>query len=181
MKIIKTGIEGLFGIETKVFGDDRGYFFESFNEKTWKEHIGELPNFVQDNESMSHKGVLRGLHFQKNPHSQGKLVRVIQGSVLDIAVDLRSDSKTYGQHFKMVLSGENKQQFYVPEGFAHGFLTLEDNTIFSYKCTDFYNQESEGGLMWNDPELNIDWGIENPILSEKDKFYQDFITFTSPF
>ncbi|WP_107038456.1 dTDP-4-dehydrorhamnose 3,5-epimerase [Brumimicrobium mesophilum] len=181
MKIIETGIEGLIGIETRVFGDERGYFFESFNEKTWKENVGDLPNFVQDNESMSHKGVLRGLHFQKTPHSQGKLVRVIQGSVLDVAVDLRKDSPTYGQHYKMILSGENKQQFYVPEGFAHGFLTLEDNTIFSYKCTNLYNQESEGGLMWNDPKLNIDWGIDHPILSEKDRFYQDFINFVSPF
>lgn len=181
MKIIKTGIEGLIGIETRVFGDDRGYFFESFNEKTWKENIGDLPNFVQDNESLSHKGVLRGLHFQKPPFSQGKLVRVIQGSVLDVAVDLRRNSPTYGQHYKMILSGENKQQFYVPEGFAHGFLTLEDNTIFSYKCTNFYNQESEGGLMWNDPELAIDWEIMEPKLSEKDEYYETFTKFVSPF
>jgi dTDP-4-dehydrorhamnose 3,5-epimerase len=181
LKIIETGIKDLIVIEANVFGDERGYFYESFNEKQWKEKVGKLPDFVQDNESMSHAGVLRGLHFQKSPHAQGKLVRVVQGSVLDVAVDLRKDSETYGKHFKIKLSGENKQQLYVPEGFAHGFLTLEDNTIFSYKCTNFYNKESEGGLLWNDEDLAIDWEIEEPILSEKDKYYKSFITFVSPF
>ena len=181
MKIIETGIKDLIIIEPNIFGDERGYFYESFNEKKWKEIIGDLPNFVQDNESMSHQGVLRGLHFQKSPHAQGKLVHVVQGSVLDVAVDLRKKSETYGAHFKLILSGENKQQLFVPEGFAHGFLTLEDNTIFSYKCTNFYNKESEGGLLWNDDALAIDWGIEAPILAEKDKYYKSLVTFDSPF
>src|SRR5690554_1448735 len=168
-------------VEPAVFGDERGYFFESFNEATWKAAINDVPNFVQDNESMSHKNVLRGLHFQKPPYAQGKLIRVVQGSVLDVAVDLRKDSKTYGKIYKVELSAENKKQLYVPEGFAHGFLTLEDNTIFSYKCTNFYNKESEGGLMWNDESLKIDWEIKDPILSEKDKYYESFINFVSPF
>ncbi len=181
MKIIETGIKDLIVIEATVFGDERGYFYETFNTKSWKEKIGNLPDFVQDNESMSHAGVLRGLHFQKPPHSQGKLVRVVQGSVLDVAVDLRKNSETYGKHFKIELSGENKLQLFVPKGFAHGFLTLEDNTIFSYKCTNFYNKESEGGLLWNDKDLGIDWKNNDPILSEKDKYYKSFITFESPF
>lgn len=181
MKVTNLGIKDLIIIEPSVFGDDRGYFFESYNEESWKKLVGEVPNFIQDNESMSHKGVLRGLHFQKPPFSQGKLVRVIKGSVLDVAVDLRKNSPTYGEHFKIVLSEENKKQLYVPEGFAHGFLTLEDNTIFSYKCTNLYNKESEDGLQWNDPSLAIDWEIKDPLLSEKDKCYEDFITFTTPF
>lgn len=181
MKITRTEIEDLILVQPNVFGDERGYFFESFNEEEWNKQVGDHIHFVQDNESMSHKGVLRGLHFQKPPYSQGKLIRVVQGSVLDVAVDLRKDSKTYGEIYKVELSAENKKQLYVPEGFAHGFLTLEDNTIFSYKCTNFYNKESEGGLMWNDPFLTIDWGIEHPILSEKDKFYQEFSFFVTPF
>lgn len=181
MKITRTDIEGLLIIEPTVFGDDRGYFFESFNLQKWKEQLGEVPDFIQDNESMSHKNVLRGLHFQKPPFAQGKLVRVVKGSVLDVAVDIRKDSPTYGQHFKMVLSEKNKLQLYVPEGFAHGFLTLEDNTIFNYKCTNLYNKESEGGLMWNDKDLNIDWRVLTPILSEKDEVYESFHIFTSPY
>lgn len=181
MKIIKTGIEGLIIIEPSVFGDDRGYFFESYNQKQWEEVSEHPPRFVQDNESMSQKGVLRGLHFQKPPFAQGKLVRVVKGSVLDVAVDLRNASATYGQYFKILLSQENKTQFYVPEGFAHGFLSLEDDTIFSYKCTNFYNHENESGLMWNDPVLNIDWECTQPILSEKDKYYDPFTKFVSPF
>lgn len=181
MKITRTEIEDLILIQPNVFGDERGYFFESFNEEEWKKHVGGHIRFVQDNESMSHKGVLRGLHFQKPPYAQGKLIRVVQGSVLDVAVDLRKDSKTYGKIYKVELSAENKKQLYVPEGFAHGFLTLEDNTIFSYKCTNFYNKESEGGLMWNDESLKIDWEIKDPILSEKDKYYESFINFVSPF
>ena len=181
MKVVDTGFKDLIIIEPTVFGDDRGYFFESYNEETWKKVVGEIPNFIQDNESMSHQGVLRGLHFQKPPYSQGKLVRVVKGSVLDVAVDLRKHSPTYGKHFKIILSEENKKQLYVPEGFAHGFLTLEDNTVFSYKCTNFYHKESEGGLQWDDAKLNIDWGVKNPLLSEKDKNYEDFITFTTPF
>lgn len=181
MKITKTGIEGLIVIEPSVFGDDRGYFFESFNQKYWEEILGKDRHFVQDNESLSQKGVLRGLHFQKPPFAQGKLVRVVKGSVLDVAVDLRRDSATYGQHFKIVLSQENKNQLYIPEGFAHGFLALEDDTVFSYKCTNFYNKESELGLMWNDPSLGIDWNYDNPLLSEKDKDYDQFSSFASPF
>jgi len=179
LEIVETEIEGAFLIKPKVFSDERGYFFESFSEKVWREKIGEVPAFVQDNESMSSKGVLRGLHFQRPPFAQGKLVRVIKGSVLDVIVDLRKNSPTFGKHLSVVLSGENKHQLYLPPHFAHGFLTLEDHTVFSYKCTQFYNQESEEGLMWNDPDLNIDWGIKNPFLSEKDKKYESFIKFAS--
>lgn len=181
MKIKSSTIEDLFIIEPKVFGDKRGYFYESFNAKTWKEVVGFVPHFVQDNESMSSKNVLRGIHFQNPPDDQGKLVRVIQGSVLDVAVDLRKDSLTYGRYEKVLLSGENKKQFYVPAGFGHGFLTLEDNTIFSYKCTQYYNPNNESGILWNDPQLNIDWGINNPLVSEKDKNQQKFSNFVSPF
>lgn len=181
MNITRTNIKDLLIIEPKVYGDERGYFFESFNESAWKETLGFVPNFVQDNESLSAKGVLRGIHFQKPPDEQGKLVRVIRGSVLDVAVDLRKNSETYGKHEKIVLSGENKKQFYVPPGFGHGFLTLEDDTIFSYKCTNNYNPNNEGGILWNDPQLNIDWGVDNPLVSDKDKIQQLFSNFTSPF
>lgn len=181
MKISRGTIEGLFVIEPNVFGDDRGYFFESFNEKSWMDQVGFVPTFVQDNESMSGKNVLRGIHFQNPPDQQGKLVRVIKGSVLDVAVDLRKNSPTYGLHQKVVLSGENKKQFYVPAGFGHGFLTLEDDTIFSYKCTSHYNPKNESGILWNDSQLNIDWGVNNPLISSKDKSLQKFINFVSPF
>lgn len=181
MNITKPKIEGLIVIEPTVFGDDRGYFFESFNQKRWEEIFDNPPKFVQDNESLSHKNVLRGLHFQRPPHAQGKLVRVVRGSVLDVAVDLRANSSTYGEHFLIKLTAENKKQFYIPEGFAHGFLTLEDNTIFSYKCTNFYMKESEGGLMWNDKDLSIDWKVNNPLISDKDKVYPKFHNFVTPF
>lgn len=181
MKVQQTAIDGVIVIEPQVFGDDRGYFFESFNSKSWAEELGTTPKFVQDNESKSHRGVLRGLHFQQPPFAQGKLVRVVHGSVLDVAVDIRKKSPTYGQHIAVRLSGDNKKQLYVPEGFAHGFVTLEDHTIFSYKCTDFYAPDHEGGLLWNDPELNIDWGINNPLIAEKDKDYTNFSNFVSPF
>jgi dTDP-4-dehydrorhamnose 3,5-epimerase len=181
VKVTTTGIKDLIIIEPNVFGDDRGYFFETYNTQSWESITDKTPNFVQDNESLSHKGVLRGLHFQKPPFAQGKLVRVVKGSVLDVAVDLRKNSPTYGEHFKIILTEENKKQLYVPEGFAHGFLTLKDNTVFSYKCTNFYNKESEGGLQWDDPKLNIDWEMKNPLLSEKDEFYEDFVTFATPF
>lgn len=180
MQVKKTPIEGLLIIQPKLFKDNRGYFYESFRKDVVAEHIGNI-DFIQDNQSLSAKNILRGLHFQKDPNAQGKLVRVIQGSVLDIAVDIRSTSKTYGQSFQIVLSAENHTQFWIPPGFAHGFLTLEDETIFCYKCTNYYSKEDEGGLMYNDPELGIDWGIENPILSEKDKFYPSFNQFKSPF
>lgn len=181
MKVTKTKIEDLVIIEPKVFGDKRGYFFESYNEKSWEKELGFVPTFVQDNESMSAKDVLRGIHFQIPPYGQGKLVRVIKGSVLDVAVDLREGSPTYGMHEKVVLTGENKKQFYVPAGFGHGFLTLEDNTVFSYKCTEFYNPENEDGIVWNDPDLNIDWGVNNPLISDKDKKLQKFSNFITPF
>lgn len=180
MKIEQTFIEGLKIITPQVFFDKRGYFYESYNEKTFKENGLDMV-FVQDNESKSDKDVLRGLHFQKPPYCQGKLIRVIKGSVMDVVVDLRKQSKTYGQYFKINLTEENKLMFYIPEGFAHGFLTLKDNTIFSYKCTNFYNKESEGGIMWNDKTLNIDWNVENPIISDKDTKNENFIDFNSPF
>ena len=179
MKIDKTFIDDLLVITPEVFGDDRGYFFESYNKKKL-ENLLDV-EFVQDNESQSQKNVLRGLHFQKVPFAQGKLVRVIKGSVLDVVVDLRKDSKTYGKHYKRILSDKNKEQLYIPKGFAHGFLVLEDETIFSYKCTNFYNKESEVALLWNDKALNINWQIENPIISEKDKLAKEFTNFISPF
>ncbi len=167
MTVETTPIADLLLIKPRIFGDERGYFFESYNQQAFAE-AGIDFDFVQDNQSLSSKGVLRGLHFQQPPHAQGKLVRVIQGAVLDVAVDIREGSPTYGQHFKVELSGENKWMFWIPPGFAHGFLTLEDETIFSYKCTNFYNKESEGSVLWNDPVLNIDWGTKEPQLSEKD-------------
>ena len=180
MKFLKTEIEGLYVIEPRVFEDDRGYFFEAFNEQLFVQN-GIDVRFVQDNQSLSQKNVLRGLHFQCPPFAQAKLVSVIEGSVLDIAVDIRKDSPTYGKHCSVVLSSENKKMFFIPEGFAHGFLALEDNTIFSYKCSNFYNKESEDALLWNDPTINIDWGIENPILSPKDLEAKQFGSFVSPF
>jgi dTDP-4-dehydrorhamnose 3,5-epimerase len=167
MKITKTSIEGLLIIQPKVFGDDRGYFFESFRLDKLKEYGFDL-EFVQDNESKSAKGVLRGLHFQNPPFAQGKLVRVVQGKVLDVAVDIRKNSPTYGKWRSIILSEQEKNVFWIPPGFAHGFLSLEDDTIFQYKCTNYYNKESEGSVLWNDPDLNINWGIKNPSLSEKD-------------
>ena len=168
MNIIETAIPGLLEIEPRVFGDTRGYFYESYNKEIFQKAGIDL-EFVQDNQSLSAKGVLRGLHFQNPPHAQGKLVRVISGSVLDVAVDIRQGSPTYGQHHKVVLSGENKKMFWIPPGFAHGFLTLSPDTIFAYKCTNLYNKESEGAVLWNDSQLNIDWGIDSPIVSEKDQ------------
>tara|TARA_R110001592_G_scaffold16073_6_gene68814 strand:- start:1211 stop:1744 length:534 start_codon:yes stop_codon:yes gene_type:complete len=169
MNIISTGIEGLLVIEPSIFEDERGYFYESYNKERF-DSLGIFSGaFVQDNQSKSNKGVLRGLHFQNAPFAQGKLVRVISGSVLDVAVDLRKDSKTYGKHFSIKLTGDNKKMFWVPEGFAHGFSTLEDDTIFSYKCTNYYHKNSEGCILWNDSNLSIDWGVLNPIVSEKDK------------
>ncbi len=180
MQIEKTEIEGLLIIRPKVFEDDRGHFFESFNKNVFFKN-GLSLEFVQDNQSLSNKNVLRGLHFQSPPYAQGKLIRVIKGSVLDVAVDIRKSSPTYGKHLVINLSEQNIIMFYIPEGFAHGFLTLEDNTIFSYKCTNFFNKESEGSLLWNDLDLNINWGITNPILSDKDKVAPLFNSFNSPF
>lgn len=169
-KFIETGIEGLYIIEPTVFGDNRGYFMETYNFKDFKE-AGLDMIFVQDNQSKSKKGVLRGLHFQYK-HPQGKLVRVTKGEVFDVAVDLRKNSKTYGKWYGVILSEENKRQFYIPEGFAHGFLVLSEEAEFVYKCTDYYHPEDEGGIIWNDPDINIDWPldkVQEVILSEKDK------------
>lgn len=181
MEFIRTAIPDVILIKPRIFGDDRGYFFESFHQKKFNDFVGKEISFVQDNESFSSRGVLRGLHFQKPPMAQGKLVRVIQGSVLDVAVDIRKNSPTYGKMVSFELSAENKTQAFIPEGFAHGFATLADNTIFQYKCTNYYSPENEGCILWNDHALKIDWGIENPILSEKDKLGEQFKTFHSPF
>lgn len=180
MEVINTEIEGLLLIKPKVHQDQRGYFFESWNRQLFKSN-GIDVDFLQDNQSSSSLGVVRGLHFQNPPNTQGKLVRVISGSVLDVAVDLRKNSPTYGKHKSIILSGENKIMFWIPPGFAHGFSTLENNTIFSYKCSGIYDNQSEGSLLWNDPDLNIDWKIENPIVSEKDKKSERFINFKSRF
>lgn len=179
MILEKTNIEDIILLTPRVYADDRGYFMESYNQK--KVEILIKDRFVQDNESESHKNVLRGLHFQLPPHAQSKLIRVIKGSILDIAVDLRKESSTYGKHFKHILSGENKKQLYIPIGFAHGFLSLEDNTILNYKCSDYYNANAEASILWNDPDLAIDWGIDNPILAEKDQLAENFVTFENPF
>lgn len=166
MQVRTTSIAGLVEIFPRVFEDERGAFFESFNEEAFKK-AGLPTNFVQDNQSFSKKGVLRGLHFQKAPFAQGKLVRVISGRVLDVAVDIRPDSPTFGKYEVFELDGKLNNFAYIPEGFAHGFLTLED-AIFSYKCTNLYDKASESGIIWNDPDLAIDWNIQDPIVSEKD-------------
>lgn len=171
----KTSIEGVYVIEPTVFGDERGYFMETYHAEEFRE-VGLDFNFVQDNQSKSKKGVLRGLHFQYTK-PQGKLVRVIKGEVFDVAVDLRKDSATYGQWEGIILSEENKKQFYVPEGFAHGFLVLSDDAEFVYKCTNFYDVADEGGIQWNDPDIGIEWplgDIENVSLSEKDEQWNSF-------
>lgn len=180
MEIIQTAIPDVLIIKPKVFIDERGYFFETFHRERFQE-AGIPVNFVQDNESKSQKDVLRGLHLQKPPHQQGKLIRVIQGSVLDVVVDIRKSSPHYGKWVSTELSDQNKWLFWVPPGFAHGFLTLENNTIFSYKCTGFYNKDSEMAIRWNDPDLSISWGIQSPLLSEKDRSAPLFTDFNSPF
>lgn len=180
MEIIETNVKDLLIIKPKVFEDARGYFFESYNETEFKK-LGIATHFVQDNQSLSGSGVLRGLHFQAPPFSQGKLVRVITGAVLDVAVDIRKASPTYGQHVAVELSEENKTMFFIPPGFAHGFLTLRDHTIFSYKCSHVYHKAAEGCILWNDKELNIQWNIKEPLLSEKDLVGTPFKTFVSPF
>ena len=176
MEITKTNIEGLLIITPNVFKDSRGSFFESWNSDQFKQ-IGITDVFDQDNQSISSKNVLRGLHFQNPPYAQSKLVRVVRGSVLDVAVDLRKNSPTYGMHHSLILSEQNNKLFYIPKGFAHGFLSLEDNTVFCYKCSGKYNKSSEESLMWNDMDLKIDWRISNPIVSEKDlngKYFNEF-------
>jgi dTDP-4-dehydrorhamnose 3,5-epimerase len=182
MNFIKTKISDLVIIEPNVFGDDRGYFLESFNLEKFEENVYPI-KFVQDNESKSSKGVLRGLHFQKPPFAQAKLVRCIEGEVLDIAVDIRKNSKTYGQHVAVLLSGENKRQLFVPRGFAHGFVVLTDTATFAYKVDNCYAPKEEGGIMWNDPQLKVDWQLnEKEVqLSEKDKNLSFFSEFETPF
>ena len=169
MEIIKTNIEGVVIIDPRIFKDDRGYFFESFSQREFEEKVCKT-TFVQDNESKSSYGVLRGLHFQKPPFAQSKLVRVIKGVVLDVAVDIRKGSPTFGQYVSVELTGENHRQFFIPRGFAHGFSVLSEEVIFQYKCDNFYSPQSEGAIAWNDPDLNIDWRIpaEKVVLSEKD-------------
>lgn len=175
MNFIKTDIEDLIVIEPQIFGDDRGYFFESYSKAKFNE-AGITNDFVQDNQSMSAYGIIRGLHFQKGEYAQAKLVRVIKGKVIDSVVDLRPNSKTFGKTFSIELSQENQKQLFVPRGFAHGFSVLEDNTIFTYKCDNLYNKESEGGLLYNDPALNIDWKIptDKVLVSDKDKIHPTF-------
>ena len=182
MKFTKTSIEGLVIIDPTVFGDNRGYFLESYNEKEFKEVIGKV-SFVQDNESKSSKGVLRGLHFQKPPFAQAKLVRCIEGKVLDVVVDIRKNSKTYGQYFTTELSGENKKQVFIPRGFAHGFLVLSESAIFAYKVDNTYAPEHDAGIRWNDPIVNIQWGLSESevLVSKKDAQLPFFTEFDSPF
>lgn len=180
MNFIKTAIEGVIIIEPLVFEDERGHFFEYYQKEVFANN-GIITEFVQDNQSLSQKGVLRGLHFQAPPYAQAKLIRVIKGAVLDVAVDIRKNSPTYGKHVAVELSETNKKTLYIPEGFAHGFLTLADNTIFSYKCSNYYNKASEGALLWNDQNLAIDWGITTPILSGKDKEAPTLKSFSTPF
>ena len=174
-------IEGLRLFEPRIFHEDRGFFFESYNEEKYSALIGAEVHFVQDNISTSKKGVLRGLHFQTPPFAQGKLVSVIKGKVLDVAVDIRKGSPTYGKYQVIELSAENKLQFWIPAGFAHGFVSLEEDTIFSYKCSNYYSPAHERTLLWNDIDLGIEWGINDPIVSEKDKIGEVFSNFISPF
>lgn len=172
MEVIKTAIEGVFIIEPRLFKDDRGYFFESFSQREFNEKIRKV-NFVQDNESKSGYGVLRGLHFQKPPYAQSKLVRVIKGAVLDVAVDIRKGSPTFGKYVSVELTEDNHRQFFIPRGFAHGFSVLSDEVIFQYKCDNFYAFQYEGGIAWDDPDLGIDWRIpvNRVLLSGKDRLY----------
>ena len=182
MKLTKTSISNLIIIEPKIFDDSRGFFFESYNKSEFEKHFGVV-NFVQDNESKSVYGVLRGFHFQKPPFQQSKLVRCVEGKVLDIAIDLRKNSSSYGKYEKVVLSGENKRQFFIPRGFAHAFLVLSKTAIFSYKVDNYYNPEFDSGIIWNDPNLLIDWGIKESelIISQKDRELSFLNEIDSPF
>ena len=183
MEVIKTTIDGVFIIEPRIFGDARGYFFESFNAKEFAEKTGVHTTFVQDNESMSHYGVLRGLHFQCPPYAQSKLVRVVKGKVLDVAVDIRRGSSTYGQYVAVELSEDNHRQMFLSHGFAHGFAVLSEQVIFQYKCDNFYAPQSEGAIAWNDPDLAIDWQLpqDKVQLSEKDTHHPFLRDIQSPF
>lgn len=171
MEVIKTALDGVMIIEPKVFADSRGYFFESYNKQRFNEATGLDIDFVQDNQSKSCYGVLRGLHFQKPPYAQSKLVRCVRGRVLDVAVDIRKSSPTFAKYVAVELTEDNHRQLFIPHGFAHGFAVLSDIAVFQYKCDNFYHKESEGAIAWNDPEINIDWTIpfEDVILSDKDK------------
>lgn len=182
MNFLKTSIEGLVIIEPRIFGDDRGYFFESFNLNTFRKHIGDI-NFVQDNESKSSYGVLRGLHFQKPPYEQLKLVRCVSGEVLDVAVDIRKGSPTYGKHVSVLLSGDNKRQFFIPRGFAHGFLVLSETAVFAYKVDNWYAPTHDAGIAWNDTDLSIDWPVEYEkiLVSDKDALLPSLKDIESPF
>ena len=180
MDVIKTDIDGVVIIEPNIFKDSRGYFFESFSQREFNEKVANI-NFVQDNESKSSYGVIRGLHFQKPPYAQSKLVRCVRGKVLDVALDIREGSPTYGKHVAVELTENNHRQLFIPKGFAHGFAVLSDEAVFQYKCDEFYHPEAEGAIAWDDPDLNIDWSIpaDKILLSEKDKhhpFLKDFIT-----
>ena len=183
MKFTETKLKGCFILEPKIIKDERGYFMESFNEKTFSEGVGQKVTFVQDNQSFSTKGVLRGLHYQTGEHAQAKLVRVLHGEVLDVAVDLRPNSPTFGQYETAFLSAENQTQFFVPRGFAHGFVVLSDEVIFQYKCDNYYAPQHEGALAWDDSDLEIDWKIpaDKIILSEKDKLNSKLSDFESCF
>ena len=181
MNIISTKFEGVYLIKPEIFKDERGSFFESFNQKIFQKETKQEINFVQDNQSVSAKNILRGLHFQKPPNAQAKLVRVIKGSVLDVVVDLRKKSKTYGEYILEELSEYNNHQLFIPIGMAHGFLTLEDDTIFSYKCSEFYFKESEDSIIWNDSSIGIKWPDIIPLLSKKDQNAKKFSSFVSPF
>lgn len=183
MEVIKTAIEGVLIIEPKIWGDDRGYFFESYSARDFAAKTGLDITFVQDNESMSRYGVLRGLHFQYPPYTQSKLVRVINGRVLDVAVDIRKGSPTYGQYVSCELTADNHRQFFVPKGMAHGFVVLSEEAVFQYKCDEFYHPESEGAIAWDDKELGIQWLIPaaDVVLSEKDKHHPLLKDFDSPF
>ena len=182
MNVVKTKIDDLVIIEPKIYYDERGYFFESFNQRDFASIIGNV-NFVQDNESKSSYGVLRGLHFQLPPYTQSKLVRVIEGRVLDIAVDIRKSSPTFGQYVSIELTGESHRQLFIPKGFAHGFVVLSQQAVFQYKCDEFYHPEAEGAIAWNDPAINIDWQIpiKDIILSHKDKTHPLLQNIASPF
>jgi dTDP-4-dehydrorhamnose 3,5-epimerase len=182
MEVIKTDIEGVFIIDPLVFGDARGYFLESFSEREFKEKVGDI-HFVQDNESMSKYGVIRGLHFQLPPYSQSKLVRCVKGKVIDVAVDIRKGSPTYGKHVSAILSEDNHRQFFIPQGFAHGFAVLSESAIFQYKCDNFYHPEVDGGISILDETLGVNWGLsfEEALLSEKDKKHPKLEDFDSPF
>lgn len=180
MEIIDEPLPGLLLIKPKVFADARGHFFESYRKDALAK-AGIHAEFVQDNQSLSGKGIVRGLHFQAPPHAQDKLVRVVRGRVLDVAVDIRKNSKTYGQYYSVELSAENFLLLFIPKGFAHGFETLEDNTIFSYKCTDYYHPPSEGGILWDTMQPPIPWQTNDPVLSEKDLKNPSFLEFQTPF